>query len=101
MHKAYSVEIHDPNYTGGQSQRGGFFSDPAEAVQKAQELSVEHEVTTSVVYDARGFVSCQKGVSFLRFTWEHFYTGEPSTEYLALVEACRNTLSTPIKGLWS
>ena len=73
------------NFNEGVNQFGGdvdkSFEDPAQAVEFARSLK-----NAGVSTDSRYFVSFKDGVMITR-PWDQFYLGEPSDEYLALMNA--------------
>lgn len=79
----YSLKVHAPEFTWRASELA---ETAGEAVRRSKELAMEHQTDVDIECNARFFVRTDKsGETRVRFQWSHFYTGDPTPEYAALV----------------
>jgi len=79
--RLYWVRDYNKGVNQFSSARDKSFEDPSQAVEFARSLK-----NAGVSTDSRYFVSFKDGAMITR-PWDQFYLGEPSDEYLALMNA--------------
>lgn len=77
----FVIRSHDPQRPFAPDE---YVTAPEAAVKRALELSALGDFPISVATDARDWATFQEGHLIQRRDWDDFYTGEPSSEYLAL-----------------